>query len=375
MFGVTAALELMRRGFSVAIVDPGPLPHPDAASTDTSKAVRLDYGTDLFYTDLAERALEGWRSWDSHWQDELFHEVGVLFLTAGPMSENSFEGSSFRTLASRGWALDRLDRRELARRFPAWSSACYTDGYFNPVGGWVESGRVMDRLLDEVRGAGVNVRQGAAVQRCHEQGSRVTGILLEDGEILRADDVLVTGGAWTPSLLPQLAGLMWPTAQSVVHFGVPDELSYTGERFPVWCADIATTGWYGFPRTRQGSLKVGNHGPGRRVAASEPRAVPPAEQRRFQEFLGRTFPDLSKAPVTASRICLYCDTWDGNFWIDRDPERPGLTVAAGGSGHAFKFAPVLGGIVADVLEGRPNPHATRFAWRPAGTPATEQARH
>jgi hypothetical protein len=73
-------------------------------------------------------------------------------------------------------------------------------------------------------------------------------------------------------------------------------------------------------------------------------------------------------------LCLYCDTWDGNFWIDRDPEREGLVVAAGGSGHAFKFAPLIGGIIADVVEGRPNRFAHRFAWRDKGRLATEDAR-
>ena len=64
IFGVTCALELCRRGNRVRLLDPGPLPHPDAASTDISKAVRMDYGADVFYTDLAERAIHGWQAWN-----------------------------------------------------------------------------------------------------------------------------------------------------------------------------------------------------------------------------------------------------------------------------------------------------------------------
>ena len=73
-------------------------------------------------------------------------------------------------------------------------------------------------------------------------------------------------------------------------------------------------------------------------------------------------------------VPVLCDTWDGNFWIDRDPEREGLVVAAGGSGHAFKFVPLIGGMIADVVEGRPNRFADRFAWRDKGHMATEDAR-
>ena len=78
-----------------------------------------------------------------------------------------------------------------------------------------------------------------------------------------------------------------------------------------------------------------------------------------------TFPELLDAAVESTRVCLYCDSVDGHFWIDRDPDDPRVTVAAGDSGHGFKFAPALGELIADVVEGAaPSP---RFRWRPADT--------
>src|SRR6185437_9008873 len=79
IFGVTAALALRRRGHTVSLFDPGPLPHPLAESTDISKIVRLDYGPDDVYLALMESALEGWRRWNEDLGEPLFHEVGVLF--------------------------------------------------------------------------------------------------------------------------------------------------------------------------------------------------------------------------------------------------------------------------------------------------------
>jgi glycine/D-amino acid oxidase-like deaminating enzyme len=63
-------------------------------------------------------------------------------------------------------------------------------------------------------------------------------------------------------------------------------------------------------------------------------------------------------------LCLYADTQDEDFWIAPDPQRPGLTVASGGSGHGFKFAPVLGAIIADAVERRESPWLSKFRWRP-----------
>ena len=155
-------------------------------------------------------------------------------------------------------------------------------------------------------------------------------------------------------------------------FRPADPRPFAGSRFPVWCGDIAKTGWYGFPIDREGMLKIGRHGPGTRFERGDPMVVNPADRARFVEFIRRTFPVAAGAPLVSTRLCLYCDTWDGDFLIDHDPGHPGLVVAAGGSGHGFKFAPLLGGIIADVVEGRAV--VGRFAWRDPGDRVWEGAR-
>ena len=177
------------------------------------------------------------------------------------------------------------------------------------------------------------------------------------GRDWHADAVLVAAGAWTPFLLPQLADVMWATGQTVVHVKVEHAADWQAPRFPVWAADISGSGWYGFPALADGTLKIANHGAGRRVHPDEPRVTVPADEARFRAFVRESLPSLSQTPITATRLCLYCDTFDGDFWIDHDPARDGLIVAAGDSGHAFKFAPVLGNLVADVVERKPNPWA------------------
>jgi len=124
-------------------------------------------------------------------------------------------------------------------------------------------------------------------------------------------------------------------------------------------------------------VKIANHGPGREMSPESPeRAVTPQEEKDLREFLSWTFPTLTDAPIVYKRICLYCDTRDGHFWIAPDPERPGLVVATGDSGHGFKFAPVLGEIIADAVEGKSNPLLEKFRWRPEILPgeAKEAAR-
>jgi len=150
---------------------------------------------------------------------------------------------------------------------------------------------------------------------------------------------------------------------------------YRGPQFPPWAADIPRTGWYGFPANRDGIVKISNHGPGRPMATEEPRDLNAAEISRFNSFIKDTIPSLAEAPIVNSRLCLYCDTWDGNFWIGHHPNKEGLVVAAGGSGHGFKFAPVMGGLIADAIEKVDTPYAERFAWRPKGEATAEAIRY
>lgn len=374
IFGLTAASELRSRGWRVVAIDPGPVPRPSAASTDISKIVRMDYGADVLYTAMSEAALDGWDRWNARWDTPLYHQDGFLLLSSSAMAPGEFEHESYTLLRQRGHPVVHPDHAERIRRFPAWPVDRYPDGYFNPRAGWVESGKVVARLAEEARAAGVILLEDMRCGGLLEQGSRVVGVRTIDGSELHADAVLLAAGAWTPALLPHLAEVMWTTGQPVLHFKVPNPAAWQAPRFPVWAADISHTGWYGFPARADGTLKIARHGPGTRVHPDGPRTVAADEETRFRAFLSDSLPALADAPLLAMRLCLYCDAFDGNFWIDHDPERPGLIVAAGDSGHGFKFAPVLGGLIADVVEGRPNAWAPRFRWRARGPDAKEAAR-
>jgi glycine/D-amino acid oxidase-like deaminating enzyme len=349
IFGVTAALELARRGHAVTLQEPSPLPAPLAESTDISKAVRMDYGGDADYTAFMEEALARWRAFPE------YVETGVLYLSRGPMRPGGFEHDSFHTLTKRGHHLERMDADAIARRFPAWRG--FTDGYFNPRGGYAVSSRVVARLADEARALGVSV-----VSAGYEQVTR------------DADHVVLCAGAWTPRLVPSIAACFRDAGQPVFHLRPAEPWLFERERFPTFGADIATTGYYGFPLDASGVVKIANHGPGRAVHPDSRRDIPAGEEAALRSFLEATFPDLANAPIAHRRTCVYGDTRDEHFWIARDPEREWLTVACGGSGHAFKFAPLLGEWIADTALGLKQ--ISKFRWRPeiAASAGEEAAR-
>ncbi len=369
IFGVTAALALRARGHDVTAIDPG-LPHPLAESTDISKVVRIDYGADADYTALGERSIDGWRRWNSRWARPLFHETGVTFLSRVPMA--GFERESYELLTSRGHPLERLDAGAIAARFPAYRRGALVDGYYNPIGGWAESGAVVAQLARESEDAGVVIRAARVTHVADD------GVVVDDRSLVPADLVVVTAGSWVPLLVPELAPVLRAVGQPVFHLRPADPSLFEAHHFPVFGADISRTGYYGFPVNRDGIVKIANHGRGTPLptdAPAEARIVSAAQEQVLRAMLHDTFPALAAAPIVHRRLCVYCDTVDGDFWIARHPARPTLAIATGGSGHAFKFAPVLGELIASIALGEDPPLASRFRWRTDAAAGGEAARH
>ncbi|MGH2536606.1 MAG: FAD-dependent oxidoreductase [Candidatus Promineifilaceae bacterium] len=379
IFGLPAALELKARGHHVALLDQGPIPHPLAASTDISKVVRMEYGRDESYMQMGEVARAGWLAWNEQFGRALYHEAGVLMLSRAPLAAGGYEHESYQMLLRRGHRPERLDSAEIGRRYPAWNNHVYVDGFFHALGGWVESGEVITALAREAGRRGIALLPGRKVTALAEVRGRVEGVRLEDGERVSAGLIVVAAGTWTQLLVPELAPVMRSIGQPVFHLrapGRPQRLNFEPPAFPVFTADVANTGWYGFPiHPKENVLKVSNHGPGQRLHPErDPRLVTADDEQALRRFLAETFPSLAAAPLVHTRRCLYCDTADEHFWVDHHPNRLGLVVASGGSGHAFKFGPILGGLIADVVERRPNRFAARFRWRDFEVqPAGEEA--
>jgi len=362
--GVTSAIELKKHGHKVVLVDPGPLPHPLAASTDISKAVRAAYGPDEDYTALAERCIPLWREWNEKFGVDLYHETGVLFVCAAKTQPGDFEYESARVLEKQNHRIERFESNTFHQRFPAFAPDRFHDGFFDPVAGFAESARVVATLIEYAKSIGVELRERAKFISLDETDDLVRGIILEDRQRISGDAVVIATGAWTPYALPFTNKFLRATGHPVFHLKPSEPELFLPERFPFFGADISTTGYYGFP-LNQGVVKIANHGGGREMSPDSPeRNVTKEEENELRTFLRSTIPSLTDDPIVSTRICMYSDTNDGDFWIAPDPERKNLVIATGDCGHGFKFAPVFGELVADAVEHKPNPLLKKFRWRP-----------
>ncbi len=362
IFGLTTSIELRKRGYQVTVLERGAIPNPLASSFDRCKVIRPDYGADEFYVEMMETAFSGWDSWNREWPIPPYDEVGLLLLSKGEMKTGDFEYESFHLLRNRGYSLVRLQEPQLQERFNWSRNKNYVDGYFNPRSGYADCVVVNRQLYEMSLSLGVNFQENTQVDSLWKNKSRVLGVVTQKGN-LEADYVVIASGAWSAKLFPQYKLPIQVVGQPVFYFKPSNKSLFESPSFCVWGADISHSGWYGFPALSDGTVKVANHGLGLPLEPDGNRELSVEQIRSCREFLAEIFPELASAKLSRKHLCLYSDTLDGDFLIDYVPDLEGIILATGGSGHAFKFAPILGTCVADVLEGRTNIFTSRFKWR------------
>ena len=180
---------------------------------------------------------------------------------------------------------------------------------------------MVEVLARRLRARGASVHEGQTAAEWVTEGDRVTGVRTREGETFTAGHVVVCSGAWTPYLLPELQPVMHSTGHPVFHLQPADPAPFTHPDFTVFTADVANTGWYGFPvHPRYGVIKIANHGVGQPVHPEhDERVVTAEDEAALRHFLSDALPALAGAPIVYTRRCLYNDTLDEHLWIDRHP--------------------------------------------------------
>ena len=156
IFGLSTAVELARRKYKVGLINPASIPHPTAASSDVAKIVRMEYGSDLEYFQMAEICIERWHEWNDLFGKTLYHEVGFVLFCKEPVESDrqSFERHSYHNLQKAGYQPERLSRTSIQHRFPAVNAKIYKEACFNPRAGYVESALAIKKLADYARSPG-----------------------------------------------------------------------------------------------------------------------------------------------------------------------------------------------------------------------------
>jgi glycine/D-amino acid oxidase-like deaminating enzyme len=288
-----------------------------------------------------------WREIERRTGRVIYHETGALHLVTR-WADAEFERASLEWLSAGGWPVQGVDSKEAQRRLKWFECRDLEGGFVDLWAGWLDPLQALPALLELAQDSGAEVRQRAPIAELSD---------------LKADTVLVCAGAWLRKLLPGLALDVQTPRQHEAFLRPVDPAPFQSEvPAPFWSLDLATAGWYGFPWHPTGVVKISCHVPDVTGDPDGPRDPDPAQAARIRRFTADRVPALKDA-VDEGRTCFYTMSPDGHFVFDAVPGCEGVFVAGCGSGHAFKFGPVLGEWASDLLEGRPVPPAFRLRSR------------
>ena len=347
--GSMAARELARRGHRVTGFDRFHPPHDRGSSHGLTRIIREAYFEHPQYVPLVQRAYDCWKALEAEAGLSLYRPTGGLMI--GPPGGVLVTGARTSAL-THGLPFEELTAGEVSRRFPFFSPGPGEVGLFEPRAGVLFPEPAIGAALRLAAAAGAALHPGQPLIGWRKTPGE-SGITVITGQgSYSVDRLVLATGAWMKSELAPLDVPLDITRQPLFWFEVPPRVAGSAARIPVFIWEWEPGRmFYGFPDLGDG-VKVAIHHEGESVDPDVPRRA--AEAEEANALAGVLTNRLSGlGPVREATTCLYTSTRTGDFVIDRHPHDDRVIIASPCSGHGFKFAPVIGEVIADLVENRP----------------------
>ncbi len=354
--GCASLYQLALRGIPALGVEQFALGHQRGSTHGPTRVFRPFYANPL-YVEMARAAQDEWQSLEQRTGIELLRLCGQLVL-ANP--ENDLYQAGLAALRKTHEAHEELTKAQLSSRFPMFGLSPGRVACWVPRAGFLEPDRSLEVLVSEARKAGATVLSSQKVVGLNPKSGGLE-VATQDSRIT-CQRLICTGGSWTAALLPTMNLNLKITRQQKFHFRSPDVRDMQPDRVPVYVDH--DKGYYGFPVWR-GILNVADDNLGDSVQPDEVDQEPDPEVRQnLTQWVEALFPERKWEHVH-TETCLYTNTPDDDFILDRHPELSNVIVGAGFSGHGFKFTPFIGKLLVQLaLEETPELDIRPLAMHP-----------
>ena len=257
------------------------------------------------------------------------------------------EGSR-KSCLEHGLDFEHLDGTEVNRRFPGYSLPGSMRAILQPDGGYVLSEAAIEAYASAARDLGGEIITNTSVRgwtRC-AAGLRVD----TTGGAFETKRLVLTAGAWTASLAPDLHDLCRPERQVMLWTSPTRPARFEPSRFPVFNMESPFGRFYGFPNHAGEGFKIGKYYH-LRQQVTDPhrldRECHPEDETVLREAIEEYFP-LANGPARRMAACMFTNSPDGHFILDRHPSEEDVFIAGGFSGHGFKFCSVIGRVMTEL---------------------------
>lgn len=343
--GSAAVYHLAKRGVDVLGLERYDIPHMHGSSHGDTRIFRLTQPEHPEYVPLAQRAGDLWRELESESGRELLTQTGSVH--AGPDNGEKVTNAVASCEAN---DLDHevLASRELSERFPGYDLPEGHYGVYQPDGGFLDCERAVTTHVDQAHAYGATVR---ARERVCDVTLRESGVDVQtDRHEYTANHLVVAAGAWAGQHLDLLSDKLTPQRRVMAWLHPEKPAQFNPQNFPVFSVDVPEGSYYGFPVHERPGFKFG-----RTPEVAEPIDPDDWDDKptlRDEELLRRLtknhFP-AANGPTMRLASCIVTRSVDGHFYLDTHPDYQHVSVAAGFTGHGFKFCSVVGEVLADFV--------------------------
>ncbi|MDD9955047.1 MAG: N-methyl-L-tryptophan oxidase [Anaerolineaceae bacterium] len=344
--GSAALYHLARRGQRVLGLEQFDLAHEMGSSHGLTRIIRLAYYEDPAYVPLLRRSYELWRELERDSGEHLLHICGSLDI--GPPDNEVFAGS-LQSCLEHDLSHEALTGAEINARWPACRFPAETMGLYQPEGGFLLPEAGIRAFVQVACEQGATLRTGQRVLNWQVNADGLLQVSTET-ETHLAQRLVITAGAWAGKLLPRLGSVALPERQVLAWMQPLDPPNFTPERFPVFNCLVDEGRYYGFPDFAGQGFKIGRYHHLEEAADPDTldRDCVRDEDRRILRDFAECYFRGGAGPDLLHKVCMFTNTPDEHFIIDRHPEYEQVHFAAGFSGHGYKFASVIGEILADL---------------------------
>lgn len=360
--GMAAGYFLAKQGKKTLLLDAHNPPHDSGSHHGETRLIRYAYGEGLEYVPFALRAGKLWQELAAQTEHEIFRQTGII--NVGDKNE-PFVRNVIESARQFNLPLDVYTAEEANEKWPGLALPENFLSCFEPTSGVLKVENCIAAYRELAEKAGASIRINSRVVNVDAKPDLVT-IETADGATFTAGSAVISVGAWAGDLLKQLQlDLPLNPIRKTFAWYEADEAIYSDTHFPGFAFDFGTSSYYGFPSIDGAGLKVGRHDGGETVNPDDDKQAfgeVAGDAEELNAFLRTYMPQVGE--LKFGKTCMYTMTPDEDFVIDVHPTYKNIAIAAGFSGHGFKFASAVGEVLSElVTKGSATVDITPFAMK------------
>ncbi len=342
--GSAACYHLASRGLTVLGIDRFDIPNEMGSSHGNTRLIRKAYFEDPRYVPLAVAAFKMWRQLERENETTLLQSAGCLNI--GPPDHECIRGVR-RSVEEHNLPHELLNRDEIVRRWPIFRPNELDVGVYESEAGILSPERCIEAQIAMARKRGATIHTHERVQRWEASvnGVAVTSHAAE----YSCRNLVLCAGPWLGELAAELQPVLTVERKVQAWFRPTDAATFSHQRMPAFIHFLPDRAFFGTPAIDERGVKFGRHHGGEITSADSVNREPtPHDESMVRSYLRQHVPDADGSPIEM-KVCLYTNTPDDHFVVGFHPHHRGVILAGGFSGHGFKFAPVIGAAIADLV--------------------------